>query len=178
MPVTKWFQMKVTPADPTVAELWLNDYVGDWDDQAMKEWSGAKGPITAKQIIDELAALPEDVETIRCRINSPGGDVAAALLIANALRDQRVTRGRSVETIVDGLAASSASIIAMAGSPVVMSDNAIMMVHNPWVIALGDSEAMRKTADVLDDVRDAAIVPTDQLDAKLSADQILALRAR
>jgi ATP-dependent Clp protease protease subunit len=55
------------------------------------------------------------VKTIRVHINSPGGDVFAALNIANALREQQTSKGRTVETIIDGLAASAASIVAMAG---------------------------------------------------------------
>jgi len=181
MTMSKWFQINLkaeAPSSaPSVAEIYINDYIGGWADQMWKDYLGMDSPFTAKQLIDELAALPEDVKTIRVHINSPGGDVAAALLIANALRDQRVTKGRTVETIVDGLAASSASVIAMAGSPMRMADNAILMIHDPWTLAAGNSAEMRKTADVLDQIRNGSIIPTYQWHSKESADEISALMA-
>lgn len=179
--MSKWFEINLkaeTPsAAPSVAELYINDYIGGWADQMWKDYLGTKSPFTAKQLIDELAALSEDVKTIRVHINSPGGDVSAAVMIANALRDQRVTRGRTVETVVDGLAASAASVVAMAGSPVRMADNAIMMIHEPWSGVQGNAAEMRKTADVLDQIRNASIIPTYQWHSTKSADEISALMA-
>lgn len=171
----EWFQIKMQADNPAHVDVFLNDYIGDWADQMMNDWLGTNSPITAKQIIDQLAALPESVKSILIHINSPGGDVDAAVMIANAFRDQRVTKGRTVETIVEGLAASSASLIAMAGSPMRMADNAILMIHEPWTIAMGNSADMRKTADVLDQRRNAQIVPTYQWHTPKSADEIVAL---
>lgn len=174
----EWFQFNLQAADnPTVAEIFINDYIGNWADQMYNDWLGTDSPITAKAIIDQLAALPDSVKSIRVHINSPGGDVSAAVMIANAFRDQRVTKGRAVETIVDGLAASAASLIAMAGSPVRMADNGILMIHEPWTIAMGNSAYMRKTADVLDQIRNASIIPTYQWHSSMSADEIAALLA-
>lgn len=170
----EWFEFKMA-ADPALAEIYINDYIGSWADQMYNDWLGTDSPITAKAIIDQLAALPETVKAIRVHINSPGGDVSAAVMIANAFRDQRVSKGRTVETIVDGLAASSASLIAMAGSPMRMADNGILMIHEPWTIALGNSAEMRKTADVLDQIRNAQIIPTYQWHSKLTAEEIAAM---
>jgi len=100
------------------------------------------------------------------RINSPGGDVFGAINIANALRAQK-EKGRRVETIVDGLAASAATLVMMAGDVVKVADNAIVMVHNPWAVAAGNADDMRKEAEVLDEVRDA-IIATYQWHAELS----------
>jgi ATP-dependent protease ClpP protease subunit len=74
--------------------------------------------VTARAFVDALAALPDTVKNIQLHINSPGGDVWGAVNIANALARPAVSKGRTVTTIVDGLAASAASIIAMAGSTV------------------------------------------------------------
>lgn len=175
--MNEWFQIQLQAENPAVAEIFINDYIGNWADQMYNDWLGTDSPITAKAIIDQLAALPESVRNIRVHINSPGGDVSAAVMIANAFRDQRVTKGRTVETIVDGLAASSASLIAMAGSPVRIADNGILMIHEPWTVALGNSAEMRKTADVLDQIRNASIIPTYQWHSKKSADEIASLMA-
>ncbi len=154
--------------DPEVAEIHIIDFIGDWID----DYFGFG--VTAKQFIDELAALPESVQTIRVHINSPGGDVFGAMNIANALRDQRATKDRKVETIVDGLAASAATIVMMAGDPIRISDNALVMIHNPWSITLGDAADLRKDADNLDTIRDT-IVATYQWHVELSDEELIAL---
>lgn len=169
-----WFETKMAAADPRIAELYLNDFIGGWFDPVTTDAQGLTSPITAASILEWLNALPEEVTTIRAHLNSPGGDVSAALMIANALRDQRA-KGRTVETIVDGLAASAASLVAMAGAPVRMADNAILMIHNPWAITLGNSDEMRKSADVLDRIKDASLIPTYQWHSSLSAQEIGAM---
>lgn len=94
----------------------------------------------AAQVVAALAE-PGDVEV---RINSPGGSVAEGLAIFNALKPRRPT------VYVDGIAASIASLIAMAGARIVMAENALLMMHWPWTVAEGNAAAMRKTADTLD----------------------------
>nr|DAT32664.1 MAG TPA: Putative ATP dependent Clp protease [Caudoviricetes sp.] len=84
-------------------------------------------------------------------INSPGGDVFAAAQIYNMLMDYK----GSVTVKVDALAASAASVIAMAGSIVQMSPVAMMMIHNPMTIAIGDSEEMKKAGMMLDEVKES-----------------------
>ena len=164
----KWYRVQNAEDTPSVVDIHIIDFIGDWIDDY---WGFG---VTAKAFIKELAALPDSVTTIRVHLNSPGGDVFAALNIANALRDQQTAKGRTVETIVDGLAASAASIVAMAGSTVTMADNALLMIHNPWTVALGDAADLRKTADTLDTVRDT-IVATYQWHTDLEADAIVAL---
>lgn len=84
-------------------------------------------------------------------INSPGGDVFAAAQIYNMLMDYP----HEVTVKIDALAASAASVIAMAGTKVLMSPVAMIMVHNPATIAIGDSEEMQKAIDMLAEVKES-----------------------
>lgn len=152
-----WFRFENAASDPTVAEIHIIDIIGDWIDELINEYYGMKATVTAKAFVDELAKLPDAVTTIKVHINSPGGDVFAAVNIANALRDQQLSKNRSVETIIDGLAASAASIIAMAGRTVTMADNGLLMIHNAWTVAVGEAKDMRKAADTLDAIRNTII---------------------
>jgi ATP-dependent Clp protease protease subunit len=102
--------------------------------------------INAQEFVKELRALTHP--TINVRINSPGGSVFDGVAIANALREH----SSKVITHVDGLAASIASIIAIAGSEVRMSDNAFMMIHDPWTFTMGNAEQLRRDADVLEKI--------------------------
>ena len=162
-----WFKFEAKAEDPAAVDLQLYDVIGDWIDDIF----GFDGVTTAKSFVAALAEIPENVNTIRVRINSPGGDVFGAATIANALRDQQLSKGRKVETFVDGLAASAASVIAMAGSKVTMADNALMMVHNPWTAAVGNPAELRKAAETLDGVRDT-IIATYQWHSPLDAKEI------
>lgn len=100
--------------------------------------------INAKQFSDDLKAL--DVDTIHLRINSPGGSVIDGNAIFNALTRHKA----KVITHIDGLAASMASVIAMAGDEIHMADNALFMVHNPWTVTMGSADELRADADLLD----------------------------
>lgn len=117
--------------------LYLYDLIGfDW-------WTG--GGITAKRVIEDLAELG-DVSAIDVRINSPGGDVFEGVTIFNAL----VRTGARVTVHIDGIAASAASLVALAGDEVRIAENAMIMVHRPWTCACGDGEDMRHVATMLD----------------------------
>lgn len=104
--------------------------------------------ISAKQFNEQLKALG-DVQKINLRINSPGGDVFDGVAIFNMLKRHKAT----VHVTVDGLAASIASVIAMAGDHIVMPDNAMMMIHNPWGGAIGEADDMRDMAEALDKIK-------------------------
>lgn len=83
-------------------------------------------------------------------INSPGGDCVAAAQIYNMLKDYN-----GIVTIkIDGIAASAASVIAMAGSTVLMSPVSMLMIHNPMTIAMGNAGDMQKAIDMLDEVKE------------------------
>ena len=86
-------------------------------------------------------------------INSPGGDCVAAAQIYNMLREYE----GKVTVKIDGIAASAASVIAMAGDTVLMSPVSMMMIHNPMTIAFGDSSEMQKAIDMLAGVKDSII---------------------
>lgn len=169
-----WFRVENSTSDPSVVDIHIIDFIGDWfDDMINRFWNESIG-VTARAFVEELSKLPDAVKTINVHINSPGGDVQGGINITNALREQQTSKGRTVETFVDGLAASIASAIAMAGSKVHMSDNALMMVHNPWAFSVGNAADMRKTADVLDTMR-GQIVNTYKWHSKLEAKDLEAL---
>lgn len=86
-------------------------------------------------------------------INSPGGDCVAAAQIYNMLREYK----GDVTVKIDGIAASAASVIAMAGDKVLMSPVSMMMIHNPMTIAFGDSGEMQRAIDMLSSVKDSII---------------------
>lgn len=125
------------------------DIVSD-DDIWFYEWFGmtATSPNAFKA---ELAQ--HNGKDITVWIDSYGGDVFAAAGIYNALMEHK----GKVTVKIDGKAMSAASIIAMAGGEIHMSPVAIMMIHNPWTSAAGESRDMRHTADILDAVKDALI---------------------
>jgi len=108
--------------------------------------------ITPKQFKKDLDALGE-IDSLNVYINSDGGDVFAAQAIYSMLKRHKA----KVVVFIDGLAASAASVIAMAGDVIYMPQNAMMMIHNPWTIALGNAEDFRKLADDLDKIRNAII---------------------
>jgi ATP-dependent protease ClpP protease subunit len=100
---------------------------------------------TAKQVLDRLAAA-KGAKTIELRLNSAGGLVDEGLAMYSIL----AAHPAKVTVHVDSIAASIASVIAMAGDEIVMAESAMMMIHNPWSLAIGDATEMRKTADLLD----------------------------
>ena len=101
----------------------------------------------SKEFLADLGKL--DGQHIHLRINSPGGSVIEGTAIYNALR--RHEGGLTVH--IDAMAASMASVIAMAGEPVYMADNALLMIHNPWTVSMGESKDLRKEADLLDKLK-------------------------
>jgi ATP-dependent protease ClpP protease subunit len=99
--------------------------------------------IDADNFVRDLNRIESDHITVA--INSPGGDVFDGTAIFNALRNHPA----NITTRIDGLAASMASIIALAGDTVQMASNAYYMIHNPWTFTWGDEHALRKEADLL-----------------------------
>ena len=89
-------------------------------------------------------------------INSPGGDVFAAAQIYNALKEYAQKAGK-VTVKIDGLAASAASVIAMAGDEVLMSPVSYMVIHNPVTVAIGDSDEMLRAKSMLDEIKEGII---------------------
>ena len=120
--------------------LFLNGEISD------ETWYGDE--VTPKLFKDELLSGEGDITVW---INSPGGDVFAAAQIYNMLMDYK----GHVTVKIDGLAASAASVIAMAGTKVLMSPVAMMMIHNPATIAIGDTAEMKKAIEMLDEVKES-----------------------
>ncbi len=125
---------------PETRTLFLNGEISD------ETWYGDE--VTPALFRDELNAGTGDITVW---INSPGGDVFAAAQIYNMLMDY----SGNVTVKIDGLAASAASVIAMAGTTVLMSPVAMMMIHNPATIAIGDAGEMRKAIDMLSEVKES-----------------------
>ena len=136
--------------------LFLNGEISD------ETWYGDE--VSPKLFKDELGA---GNGPITVWINSPGGDVFAAAQIYNMLMDYPY----DVTVKIDGLAASAASVIAMAGTTVEMSPVAMMMIHNPATIAIGDSEEMKKAVKMLDEVKES-IMNAYEIKTGLARDKI------
>jgi len=118
----KWYKIE---AKADKAEIWIYEYIGE------DFWTG--GGVTAKSFQKYLAAVK--ASQIDLHINSPGGDVFDGITIYNLLKQHPAT----VTTYIYGLAASIASVIALAGDRIVMAENALYMVHNPWGVSMGDA---------------------------------------
>lgn len=109
--------------------------------------------INTKDVSDILDALPDTVTEVILRINSPGGHVFEGVSILNMLRAHRAR----VIAVVDGLAASAASIIAAGCDETVMSPGTSMMIHSPLTFMYGNAAEMRKEAEVLDSIERSMI---------------------
>ena len=131
----KWFEI-INKADR--AEIWIYEQIGE------DFWTG--GGVTAQSFQKELAGIK--ASQIDLHINSPGGEVFDGITIYNLIKQHPA----NVTTYIDGLAASIASVIALAGDKVVMAENALFVIHNPWGFAMGDATEMRRTADLLDKI--------------------------
>ena len=124
-----WF--RITNLSNDTSEIAIYDEIGMWG-------------VTAADFVDELNGIK--AKNITLRINSPGGDVFDGLAMYSRLRSHSAT----VNTMVDGLAASAASFIAMAGDTVTMSEGSVMMIHEASGVCMGASSDMRDMSDLLD----------------------------
>lgn len=140
-------------------EILIYGIVGD-------EWDG----LDARTLFALIMSSDEDLVI---RINSPGGYVMEGLAIFNALASAKAA-GRKVTVHIDGLAASMASVIAMVGDEIIMADNSLLMIHNPWDVAIGDARELRAAADKLDVIRDQ-LVRIYSGRTGLSADELVAM---
>ena len=106
--------------------------------------------ITPRMFMEDLMSGSGDIEVF---INSPGGDCVAASQIYTMLNEYK----GNVTVKIDGLAASAASVIAMAGNKTFMSPTSIMMIHNPFTVAEGDAKEFQKAIDMLAEVKESII---------------------
>ena len=153
----KWKNQAQTETEPEVRTLHLNGTIAEesWFDD----------DVTPQLFKDELMAGTGDITVW---INSPGGDCVAAAQIYNMLMDYP----GNVTVKIDGIAASAASVIAMAGTKVLMSPVSMLMIHNPMTVAFGNSAEMQRAIEMLGSVKDSIInayeIKTGLSRAKLS----------
>lgn len=131
--------IKIQMKAPRHAEIELYDEIDHFD------WFGVSAK-TFRQALNEL----KEVDEITLRINSYGGDVFDGKAIYNALRNHEA----AIRVEIDGVAASAASVIALAGETVHVGAGAMIMIHNAWAVAAGDHNELRKHADTLEKIRD------------------------
>ena len=131
----KWYQI-TNKSDK--AEVWIYEMIGE------DFWTG--GGVTAKNFQKELSEIK--ASQIDLHINSPGGMVFEGITIYNLLKQHPA----NVTTYIDGLAASIASVIALAGDKVIMAENALFMIHKASGMVVGNSDDMRDFAEKLDKV--------------------------
>ena len=153
----KWRNQAQTETAPAERTLFLNGTIAEesWFDD----------DVTPQLFKDELMAGSGDITVW---INSPGGDCVAAAQIYNMLMDYK----GNVTVKIDGIAASAASVIAMAGTKVLVSPVSMLMIHNPMTAAFGNSDEMQRAIEMLGSVKDSIInayeIKTGLSRAKLS----------
>jgi ATP-dependent Clp protease protease subunit len=129
--------VRAEAAAPVVGELYLYDAIG-------ADWFGG---ITSKSVVDAIKKCEADGATeLRVYINSPGGDVFEGIAMHTAI--SRFAGKKRV--CIDGLAASAASLVAMAGDTIEIASPALVMIHDPWALAIGSAADMREMADRLE----------------------------
>ena len=138
------FRILVSKAQ-TEADMVIYGSIGDswWEDAA----------VSADQFGKELDKLPSSVTKINLRLNSPGGSVFDGVAIFNRLKQHKAT----VNVFIDGIAASIASIIAMAGDKIYMGEGSQMMIHKPLTMTWGNRDAHDKSINVLDGIENQMI---------------------
>lgn len=117
------------------------------------DYSWYEDDVSANDIRKKLSE--SNAKTINVHINSLGGDTYTGIAIYNLLREKSKTA--KIITYVDAIAASAASIIAMAGDKVIMPSNTLMMIHNCWTFGVGNANELRKTASDMDKIMNAVI---------------------
>jgi ATP-dependent protease ClpP protease subunit len=132
----KWYKIR---AARKTAEIRIYEEIGAWG-------------VTAKQFADDLEALGE-MQSLNVRIHSPGGDVFEAYAMHNILQRHPAR----VKVHIDGLCASAATLIALAGDETRMVSNGQYMIHEPWTVTVGNAEDMQKRADLLEGITEQIV---------------------
>ncbi|GGH83580.1 ATP-dependent Clp endopeptidase proteolytic subunit ClpP [Pullulanibacillus pueri] len=139
----KFWDMKMSSDKSNEADIFI------YGDITSYRWN--ESDTTASSFKGDLDQLG-DVSTLNLYINSPGGSVFEGIAIHNMLKRHKA----KVNVHVDALAASIASVIAMAGDTIYMPKNSMLMIHNPWTFAIGNATELRKQADDLDRIAGSA----------------------
>ena len=132
----------VAKADSSEVDIFLYDHIVSSEEEA--EWWGGVAP---ESFVKAVYAV-DPAHTINLRVNSPGGSVFAARAMEQALRAHK----GKVVVHIDGLAASAATFVSMAGDEIVMAKGAMFMIHKAWTGMWGNAEDLRKEADLLDKI--------------------------
>jgi ATP-dependent Clp endopeptidase proteolytic subunit ClpP len=127
-----WYQIQAKSDKPKAADISIHDEIGMWG-------------VSASAFMRDLRGMGE-LDEIHLSIHSPGGDVLDGWAIYNSLKNSKA----KITARVEGLAASMASVILMAADEIEIPENAYVMIHNPWGLAIGDADEMRDTAELLD----------------------------
>lgn len=122
-------------------EIWIYDEIGP-------AWRGMVDAVSVTNAIRELKG-----QALTVRLNTPGGSIDEGIAIYNAIK----RHDGPVTTVVDSIAASMGSYLLQAGSERVVAHNSMVMVHEPWTIAVGNAAEMRKEAEVLDKYADRMV---------------------
>ncbi|MBI0440916.1 Clp protease ClpP [Bacillus amyloliquefaciens] len=161
--IKKFWEIKAAKNDAKAGEIYIYSEISStqfWGDEVTAQ--------TFKADLDELG----DVSTLNVYINSPGGSVFEGNSIYNIIKRHKA----HVNVYVDGLAASIASVIAMSGDVIFMPANAMMMIHNPWTLAQGNADELRKQADDMDRIRESLVEAyLGKAGEKLDRDRLIAL---
>lgn len=126
-----------------MGEILIYDVIGE-------HWVG--DGVSAKKVKSQLDGMTDD-EEITVRINSPGGDIFDGFAIYNLLDQAEAP----IRIVVDGYAASAASVIAMAGDSVEMAENAFLMIHEPITFGMGSADDFRAQAETLDKIKGSIV---------------------
>ncbi len=137
----QWY--KINNAAEETAEIMIFEQIGK------DFWTG--DGIDAKSFVNDLKGVK--AKKINIDINSPGGSVFDGNAIYNALKAHKAHK----HVKISGIAASISSVIAMAGDTIEMPENAMMMIHDPWSFAMGNSDEMMKQAEVLDKIKEGLV---------------------
>lgn len=129
--------MDIPENQADAAEISIYGVIGEWD-------------ISAKLFLEWFSAIGKN-QPVALKLNSPGGDVFDGVAIYSTLKQHE----GGVTVVIDGLAASIASVIAMAGKEIKMGEAAMMMIHKPWTISIGNADNLRKDADTLDKIQES-----------------------
>lgn len=156
-PFKTWYRLR---AARNSAEVRIYEEIGAWG-------------VTAKQFADDLAALGE-LRSIDVRINSPGGDVFEAMAMHNTLQRYPAR----VVVHIDGLCASAATVVALAGDETRMVSNGLYMIHEPWTLTQGNTKDLQRQSDLLDSVAQQIIdlytrktgLPPDDIRQRMQAE--------
>lgn len=160
-------QASIRAEAPTVADLDIFDDIGEYTERHTDTVKG-HGANTVSKFLNEN----KGVETVNVRIQSNGGDAFEGIAILNLLKNS----GKTVNVEIVGIAASAASVIAMAGNTVRMNPTSQLMIHNPWTIAFGNADEIEKTVGALRQcAKSIRIAYMEKAGDKLTEDKLIEL---